>query len=76
MRADTRRTLLESEDRTLTPRERAVAELVAKGMSNKQVADELGLKIATVKAHLGTIFTKVRVHNRVGLTLAWLEGVE
>lgn len=76
MRADTRRALLESADRTLTPREREVVEMVAKGLSNKQIADAMGLKIATIKAHMGTIFTKTRVHNRVELTLAWLEGVE
>ena len=36
----------------LTPRERAVAELVAKGMPNKVIASELGITERTVDAHL------------------------
>jgi len=36
----------------LTPRQREVAELVARGLSDKAIARELGLSTETVKAHL------------------------
>ena len=49
---------------TLTSRERDVATLVAKGLSNKQVALHLNLEEATVKVHLRKIFTKMVVKNR------------
>lgn len=36
----------------LTPRQRAVAELVAAGRTSKAIAGELGLSVDTVKAHV------------------------
>ena len=43
----------------LTPREIEVLRLAAKGMSNKDIADELFLGLRTVKAHLTNIFNKM-----------------
>jgi DNA-binding NarL/FixJ family response regulator len=51
----------------LTPRERAVALLIGGGLSNKEVARELGLSPGTVKIHLYNIFQKLGVRNRYGL---------
>jgi DNA-binding NarL/FixJ family response regulator len=48
----------------LSPRERAVALLIGGGLSNKEVARELGLSIGTVKVHVHNIFQKLGVNNR------------
>ena len=48
----------------LSPREREVALLVARGLANKEIASELGLSHGTVKLHVHSIFLKVGVHKR------------
>ncbi|MDZ4262699.1 MAG: response regulator transcription factor [Pseudomonadota bacterium] len=53
----------------LTSREKAVAELVAAGKSNKEVARDLDITERTVKAHLGAAFEKLRVRDRLQLVL-------
>ncbi|WP_288801013.1 response regulator transcription factor [uncultured Corynebacterium sp.] len=49
---------------TLTAREVEVLERVALGESNRQIARALALTEATVKSHMGNIFTKLGVSNR------------
>lgn len=61
---------------TLTLREREVATLVAKGLSNKQVARYLNLREGTVKIHLHNIFTKLAVKNRTALAVMILRVIE
>ena len=51
----------------LTPGERRVAELVASGLSNKQVAGQLYLSVATVEAHLYRVYAKLGVGSRTQL---------
>lgn len=53
----------------LTSREKAVAELVAAGKSNKEVARDLDITERTVKAHLGSTFEKLQVRDRLQLVL-------
>ena len=53
--------------KTLTPREREVAFLVARGLSNKHVAQELRLSDGTVKVHVHNILRKLGAKNRYGL---------
>jgi len=53
----------------LTSREKAVAELVAAGKSNKEVARDLDITERTVKAHLGSAFEKLQVRDRLQLVL-------
>lgn len=53
----------------LTQRERAVAVAVAEGNSNKAVARLLGITERTVKAHLGAVFRKLEVRDRMQLVL-------
>jgi DNA-binding NarL/FixJ family response regulator len=55
---------------TLTEREREVARAVATGASNKEVARQLGITERTVKAHVGAIFDKLGVRDRLQLSLA------
>jgi DNA-binding NarL/FixJ family response regulator len=53
----------------LTSRERAVALAVAEGQTNKEVARRLDITERTVKAHLGAIFRKLEVRDRLQLIL-------
>lgn len=48
----------------LTPHERTVATLVASGMTNREVADELIVSVKTVEYHLRNIFAKLDVSSR------------
>jgi DNA-binding NarL/FixJ family response regulator len=53
-----------SELDSLTAREREVLELLAQGMTNKEIAAQLFITINTVKRHLKSIFEKLDVHTR------------
>ena len=57
----------------LTPAEQRVADLVAHGNTNKQVAAALYLSAKTVEAHLRSIFRKLGVHTRSELTRRMLD---
>lgn len=48
----------------LTKRERETLLLVAQGLSNKEIADELNIQTATVKLHVGGICKKLEADNR------------
>lgn len=54
---------------SLTPRERDVALQVAEGASNKEIARHLNITPRTVKAHMGAIFDKLDVRDRLQLVL-------
>ena len=54
---------------TLTGREREVADAVAHGLSNAEISSELLVSLATVKTHLGRVFDKLGVENRVQVAL-------
>jgi DNA-binding NarL/FixJ family response regulator len=55
---------------TLTPQQFRVASMLAEGLLNKQIAYELTVKEATVKAHMTEIFRKLGVHSRTQAVLA------
>ncbi len=50
---------------TLTPRELEVLKLVAKGMSNREIGDELFISENTVKNHVRNILEKLHLHSRM-----------
>lgn len=52
---------------SLTPTELQVVELVARGMSNPQVAERMFISRATVKVHVAHVFQKLGVHTRAEL---------
>ena len=55
--------------RPLTPREQQVAELVSKGMKNREIAEALSIATGTVKIHLMHIFEKTGIRDRFELAL-------
>ncbi|WP_246178963.1 helix-turn-helix transcriptional regulator [Actinomadura decatromicini] len=55
---------------TLTPREREIARLIARGLSNRGVADELVISPATVARHVTNILTKLGFSSRAQIA-AW-----
>jgi ATP/maltotriose-dependent transcriptional regulator MalT len=54
----------------LTAREREIAELVAAGRTNREVAEQLVLSPRTIEAHLRNIYAKLEVRSRVELARA------
>ena len=51
-------------------REREVAELIADGLSNVEIADRLFLSVATVKTYVARLFTRLEATSRVQVALA------
>ncbi len=49
----------------LTAREEMVIRLVSKGLTNKEIAAELGLAMVTVRNHIGRVMSKLNARNRV-----------
>jgi len=55
----------------LSPRQREVIELVAAGLDNQQIADELGISKRTVQKHMELIFQSMAVQHRTELAAKW-----
>lgn len=53
----------------LTDREREILILIARGRSNAQIADELGISLKTVRNHASNIFNKLHVADRLQAAL-------
>ena len=58
---------------TLTGAETRVAELVASGMTNREIAKTLVISPHTVDAHLKHVYTKLDIHSRVELTVLTMQ---
>jgi DNA-binding CsgD family transcriptional regulator len=64
----------------LSPQQREIALLIARGGSNRDIAARLSVSINTVAYHIKQLFYKLRVHDRAGLlarinsTVAYVEG--
>ncbi len=52
-----------------TDREAQVLKLLIEGHPNRVIGDELGIDLATVKKHVGTLMRKVGVKNRISLSV-------
>jgi len=48
----------------LTERERQIAKLAGKGVSNREIAMDIGVSVRTVEGHLYQVFTKLGVSSR------------
>lgn len=60
----------------LSARELEVVRLVARGLTNAEIATELSISVATVKTHLGNVQTKLPARNRVEIAAwAWESGL-
>ncbi|MFD4346198.1 response regulator [Streptomyces coelicoflavus] len=60
----------------LTRREREVATLIAAGLTNTEIGEELFVSLATVKSHAANLQRKLEVRNRVGIAAwAWQTGL-
>jgi DNA-binding NarL/FixJ family response regulator len=57
---------------SLTAREREIMNLLAKGLSNKEISEQLFITHKTVKNHLHTVYGKLGVKTRAEATAAWL----
>lgn len=57
----------------LTERELDVARAVARGLGNQEIATELFISLSTVKTHLTSIQTKLRLRNRVEIAIWTIE---
>ncbi|MFJ8017719.1 response regulator [Streptomyces sp. NPDC096339] len=53
----------------ITDREREVLTLVGRGLSNTEIAGELCISVATAKAHVARLFTKLDARDRVHLVI-------
>jgi DNA-binding NarL/FixJ family response regulator len=60
----------------LTPTEQRVAHLVAEGMSNPEIAEELVMSRRTVQTHVSSILTKLDAHSRAEIAHATVTQAE
>jgi len=49
---------------SLSPRERQILELLARGFMYKEIAQSLGIRVVTVNTHIRRIYAKLRVRSR------------
>jgi DNA-binding NarL/FixJ family response regulator len=60
----------------LSDREKEVLRFVASGLSNKEIADKLGVGVRTIETHRERLMRKLDIHSVAGLTkFAIAEGV-
>lgn len=57
----------------LTKREQEILALLAKGCLYKEIADQLGISIGTVKVHLHTVYEKLHVQSRTEAVIKYLD---
>jgi DNA-binding NarL/FixJ family response regulator len=65
----------EQETVHLSQRETSVAQLIAEGLANKEIADRLGISTETVRGHLKNIYEKLHVRSRTEAAVKYLDSV-
>lgn len=58
----------------LTPQQRRIAELMAEGQANREIAQTLGIAPNTVKAHVSSLLHRLGLHNRTQLAVMAQQG--
>lgn len=62
----------QSDMEKLTKREQEILALLAKGYLYKEIADQLGISLSTVRAHLHTVYEKLHVQSRTEAVVKYL----
>jgi len=62
--------------KSLSQRENEVLDLLAKGYSNKEIADKLSLSVETIRSYLKNIYEKMHVHSRAEAVANYITGSE
>lgn len=60
------------EELRLAPRQRDIAGCLLRGMSDKQIAQTIGISLPTVRTHLSRMFEKFKVTDRTQLVLRFV----
>ncbi|GLW98980.1 response regulator transcription factor [Microtetraspora sp. NBRC 16547] len=72
-RRDETDALIARELSQVTDRERQVLALIARGLTNPEIADRLGVSVSTVKTHVRRLLAKLSVHDRAQLVIVAYE---
>ena len=56
----------------VTPRQAQILDLVALGLSDKEIANQLGVSARTVQSHMDRLFLEHGLHKRAAVVAAWL----
>lgn len=59
--------------KNLTPRETEVLHLIAEGLLNREIAEQLQLSESTVESYLDRIYRKLKVRNRTEAAACYLQ---
>lgn len=57
-------------DNKITEREKEVLAYIIKGFSNTEISEKMCISVHTVKAHLDSLYKKLKVHNKVQATIS------
>jgi DNA-binding NarL/FixJ family response regulator len=47
-------------------------QLIAAGLTDKEIASQLGMSVNTVRVHIGRLFSRFHVHTRAALVAVWM----
>jgi len=58
----------------MSPRQEEILTLIANGLTDKEIALQLGLRQRTVRTHLERLYARHGLHNRAGALTIWLRS--